>query len=55
MWGQTLRDWASTSLSELAPLDGHGRSFGAYLHLGLLTSPHPPLRGGVTDSRGEDT
>ena len=34
MWGQTLRDWASTSLSELAPLDGHGRSFGAYLHLG---------------------
>ena len=32
MWDQTLRDWASTSLSESQPTDGHTRSRGACLH-----------------------
>ena len=34
MWDQTLRLWASTSLSESEPTDTHTRSRGAYLHLG---------------------
>ena len=34
MWDQTVRDWASTSLSESDPPDNHTRPCGAYLHLG---------------------
>jgi hypothetical protein len=42
MWDQTLRLWASTSLSESEPTDSHTRSRGAYLHLGAPMSPPPP-------------
>ena len=47
MWDQTLRLWASTSLSESEPTDSHTRSRGAYLHLGAPGVAHPPCGVGV--------